>query len=98
MGERQYGFYIEQYEDGTCVETLMTGDGKSQFTDCHFDDGTASIGISYGRGTGVGTTTSYDEGTVSTDIDVKWQIKFESQASIDAIIIALLRVKNALHK
>lgn len=95
MAEK-YGFYTEEYEDGTSIETLMTGDGKAQFTDCHFEDGTASVGISYGRGTGISTQQHYKAGTTATDIGVKWQIKFERQESVDALIVALLKVKNRL--
>lgn len=92
----KYGFYTETYADGTSIETLMTGDGKAQFTDCHFEDGTASIGISYGNGTGISTQQSYEAGTTATDIGVKWQIKFERQESVDAMIVTLLKVKNCL--
>ena len=96
MGEDKYGFYTEEYENGTSIETLMTGDGKAQFSDVRFEDGLVGIGISYGRGAGVGVKEHYEEGTLATDAGVKWQVKFESQESIDAMIETLLRVKNSL--
>lgn len=90
-----YGFTAEEYEEGS-IETLVTGDGKTQFTDVHFDDGSMAIGMSYGRGQGLGTVEDYDEGTLATDVDVKWQVKFESQESVDAMIHCLLKIKNGL--
>ena len=92
---KQYGFYTEKYSETLEVETLMTGDGKAQFTDVHFDDETASIGISYGIGEGIGTLTKHDK-IMDEDMLIKWQIKFENQQSIDSMIETLLRVKNLL--
>tara|TARA_R110000803_G_scaffold210685_2_gene283187 strand:- start:6084 stop:6377 length:294 start_codon:yes stop_codon:yes gene_type:complete len=94
--EQQYGFYNEEYDNGTSIETLMTGDGKTQFTDIKHADGLVSIGLSYGRGTGIGTKEQHAPETLATDAGVKWQIKFESQGSIDSMIETLLRVKNKL--
>ena len=34
----KYGFYNEEYENGAAIKTLMTGDGKAQFTDMKHDD------------------------------------------------------------
>ena len=93
----KYGFYNEEYENGTEIKTLMTGDGKTQFTDMKHDDGTVSIGMSYGRGVGVGTKEVHAAGTLATDTGVEFQVKFESQGSIDSMIETLLRVKNALN-
>ena len=92
----KYGFFIEEYENGTSMETLATGDGKSEFSDMLFSDGTVGLGIGYGDGGGLGAERTHAEGTLSTDVGVKWQIKFESQKSIDAMIIALLRAKSGL--
>ena len=94
MAEK-YGFYTEKYSETLEVETLMTGDGKTQFTDIQFDDGTASVGISYGVGKGVGTQTIYDK-VMDENMLIKWQVKFENQQSVDAMICALLDVKNHL--
>lgn len=93
---KKYGFYFEEYADGTGIETLMTGDGLSTFTDAIDDNGIASICISYGNGVGIGTKTVNEAGTTATDIGTKWQVKFERQESIDAMIECLLRVKNNL--
>jgi len=93
--KEKYGFVTEKYESGE-IETLITGDGKAQFTDLTFDDGFVGIGFSYGRGVGIGTKEDYVEGVVSTDVGVKWQVKFDNQKSIDAMIETLLRVKNNL--
>ena len=95
MSDKLYGFYTEKYTEDFEIETLMTGDGKSQFTDSYFPDGTASIGISYGRGTGVGTQ-EHHNCTTNPEMGIKWQVKFESQESVDAMINTLLRVKNNL--
>lgn len=94
----QYGFYKEEYDNGTSIETLMTGDGKAQFTDVVFDDGKVAIGMSYGRGEGVGTKEEHAPDTLATDTGVMFQVKFESQESIDSMIETLLRVKNKLTK
>ena len=92
---RKYGFLIEDYDTGS-IETLMTGDGKTIFTDVVFDDGCVAIGMSYGQGKGVGAIEDYPAGTLATDLDVKWQVKFETEASIDAMIETLIRVKGRL--
>lgn len=91
----QYGFYTEKYSETLSIETLMTGDGKAQFSDAKFEDGTASVCISYGVGEGVGTETQHNK-VLNEDMLVKWQIKFENQKSVDALIKALLEVKNHL--
>ena len=52
--------------------------------------------MSYGRGNGIGIQESFQGETLATDVGVKWQVKFESQQSIDAMIETLLRVKNNL--
>ena len=94
MAEK-YGFYTEKYSETLEVETLMTGDGKAQFTDIQFEDGTASVGISYGIGEGIGTQTKHDK-IMDESMMIKWQVKFENQQSVDAMIRALLDVKNHL--
>lgn len=95
MSETIYGFYTEKYSDTLEVETLMTGDGKAQFTDIKFEDGTASVGISYGIGEGVGTSITHNK-IMTEDMKIKWQVKFENQKSVDALIKTLLEVKNHL--
>ncbi len=97
MGKK-YGFYIEEHESGGSIETLMTGDGKSQFTDMTHDDGTVGLGLGYGRGKGIGIKETYPTKTVATDIGVKWQVRFERAESIDAMISALIRAKANLIK
>ena len=91
------GFYTEKYDNGVEVETLMTGDGKARFTDIQFDDGSASIGISYGQGKGIGAEEQHDE-KINDEMQIKWQVKFDNQISVDSMIKALLRVKNYLAK
>ena len=93
---KKYGFYTEEYEDDTSIETLMTGDGKTEFTDILHGDGVVSLGLSYGDGVGVGVIRDHPEGTLAVEAGVKWQIKFESQESVDSMITTLLRVKNQL--
>jgi hypothetical protein len=93
MAEK-YGFYTEEYNNDDSIETLMTGDGKTLFSDISFPDGTQSIAFSYGMGEGVGVIVEHEDNTKPSDVGVKWQVKFESQGSIDAMIQALLRVKN----
>jgi len=95
--EKLYGFYTEEYDNGFGVETLMTGDGKAQFTDIGFDNGNASIAMSYGLGKGVGVK-NHKGGEMNESTLIKWQIKFESQGSVDAMIETLLRVKNRLSR
>ena len=93
---RVYGFYKESYDNDVAIDTLMTGDGKALFTDLSFDDGTASIGISYGQGGGVGVKVNHEDGALPSDVGVKWQVKFESKASVDAMIETLNRVKEKI--
>jgi hypothetical protein len=93
--ERQYGFYTEQYGDTFSIETLMTGDGKAEFTCIGYDDGTVSIGISYGQGDGIGAVKHYNH-AASEEMGIKWQIKFDNQQSVNAMINSLLDVKERL--
>ena len=92
----KYGFYTEEYETGS-IETLMTGDGKTQFTDIDFRNGRVAVGMSYGQITQkINQKVHHPDGTLTTDIDVKWQVKFETPESIDAMIEALQRAKSNL--
>ncbi|PCI53665.1 MAG: hypothetical protein COB36_12080 [Alphaproteobacteria bacterium] len=93
----KYGFGIEEYKDGLSIETLMTGDGKTQFAEAKFEDGTVSITMSYDNGIveGVGVKTEINR-IMDKDMLIKWQVKFESQGSIDSMIETLLRAKNKL--
>ena len=93
--DKQYGFYLAKYENGAEIDSLMTGDGKTQFTDIIYPDGSAAIGISYGFGKGVGITTEHNR-DLDGDMLIKWQVKFENQKSVDAMIKTLLKVKNHL--
>ena len=93
--EIKRGFYTEKYSEDLEIETLMTGDGKSQFNDIKYKDGTASIGISYGQGEGVNTKTHHHR-KLDKEMDVKWQIKFDSTDAVDSMIETLYRVKGHL--
>tara|TARA_R110002073_G_scaffold268404_1_gene431662 strand:+ start:878 stop:1471 length:594 start_codon:yes stop_codon:yes gene_type:complete len=92
----RYGFYIDEYSDGTSVPTLGVGDGKSQFTSVVFSSGEAALGISYGRGIWPDTTEEFPEGTTAEDAGVQCMIKFESHAGVNAVIGALYEVKKSL--
>lgn len=94
--DKAYGFYDEVYEDGSNCKTLMTGDGRTLFTDLLFNDGLVGIGFSYGLGEGVGVKITPPKGTKAGQVGVEFQVKFESQESIDSMIETLLRVKNIL--
>ena len=95
MAEK-YGFYTAEYQTVT-VEALMTGDGRTQFTDIVNTDGTMSLGIGYGDITkGINEKVKHPEGTTLTDIAIQWEIRFENPASVDAMIEALYRVKAGL--
>lgn len=93
----QYGFFTEKYNDNFSIETLGTGDGKSQFTDMVYDDSTAAIAIGYGIGEGLNTTTKHNK-VADESMLIQWQVKFECQESVDAMIKCLLDVKNHLAK
>ena len=95
---KNYGFYNEEYDNGQSIETLMTGDGKTLFTDTVHEDGTVGLGLSYGGGTGIGVKQKHPADTHATDIGVKWQVRFECPESIDAMIDALNRAKDTLIK
>ena len=96
--EVKRGFYTEYYDDNDLeIETLMTGDGKAQFTDMDYGDGVASIGMSYGVGTGIGIKEHHNS-ALNESMQIKWQVKFDNQLSVDSMIETLLRVKNHLAK
>ena len=94
----RYGFKTETYDNGLAIETLVTGDGKTQFAECIFDDGTVSLAVSYDNGVGSGIVG--EKTTIGRNMDdemaIHWQIKFESPGSIDSLIETLLRAKLAL--
>ncbi len=92
----KYGFFTEEYPDGSKQRTLMTGDGKSTFTDVLYEDGTVGIGIAYGFGEGLNTTTEFEEGTKTTELDIDLVVRFENPDSIDAMIRTLNDVKSKL--
>lgn len=94
MGE--YGFSTIDYGDGVVIETLATGDGKSEFTDLRYEGGKGAIGISYGTGSGVGVKVEHNK-IADKDMLIKWQIMFESEASVNAMIETLIRVKDGMH-
>ena len=97
MAEK-YGFYTAEYETGS-VEALMTGDGRTQFTDIENTDGTMSLGIGYGDITKkVNEKVKHPPGTLMTDIAVRWEVRFENPESVDAMIEALQRVKKGLNQ
>jgi len=95
MSDKVYGFFTDEYFGGIEVETLQVGDGKALFHDISFEDGTVSIGMSYGNGTGIGTKNLINKPT-DASMGIKFQVKFDSQLSIDAMIETLLRCKNKL--
>lgn len=96
MSEKKYGFITEEYDDGSSIDTLVTGDGKTQFTDMNHPDGLVGIGMSYGLGKGINTVIDYPPGTLAPDVGVKWSVKFECVESIDAMIDTLNRCKSIL--
>lgn len=91
----EYGFCIEESECGSKIETLTTGDGKTVFVDVKYADGMVGLGFAYGEGKGIGHFEKYTDKR-TTDLNVKWQIKFSRQESIDSLIAQLLIVKNNL--
>ena len=94
----KYGFHLERDSSGTSVDTLVTGDGKSAFSDITYSDGDVGIGFSYGNGGGLGTTKTHDKGTSSADLEFKWQVRFERIESIDAMIDILNLIRERLAK
>ena len=94
--ETTYGFYTEEYENLSPIKTIMTGDGKTQFTVLTYaEDGKTALGIGYGYGTGVIGGTVKNPGDWNHEsIGVKWQIKFEKAASIDALISTLYEIRD----
>ena len=92
---KQYGFMLERYEGNVEIETLVTGDGKSTFSDAIHADGTVGLLIGYGTGTGIDTEVEIGS-VLSKELQNRWQVVFDNQRSIDAMIKALLRLKNKL--
>jgi hypothetical protein len=92
----KYGFYNEVYDNGCSIQTLRTGDGLAQFTDVNHGDGTVAIGIGYGAGDGIIGSKNKHNSKLNKDMLISWQIKFDNQQSVDAMIETLLRVKNTL--
>ena len=90
----KYGFKIEEYDDGTSQKVLMTGDGKSTFSDVIYENGDVGIAFSYGAGVGVGTTTEMPTGTTVTDINAELVVRFEKLGSIDSMIATLDLIRN----
>ncbi|MGH1438241.1 MAG: hypothetical protein ACRBG0_27655 [Lewinella sp.] len=97
--EKKYGFKRETLPDGTIIQVLEVGDGKSEFTDVFYiGKNLAGIGISYGSGMGVGVVKPEPDDPTPMDgkNGMKWLVRFDNQASIDSMITTLLRVKNKL--
>ena len=92
---KDYGFNTVNYDNDTSIETLETGDGKTQFTDILHNDKTVAIGIGHGKYLGIGEKEEHNK-TLDSSMNIKWQIKFDNQKSVDAMIETLLRVKNQL--
>ena len=92
---KKYGFHTINYDTGCSVETLLTGDGKTQFTEIAHEDGTVAIGMSYGLGAGIGIKEKVDS-IQTPEMLIRWQVKFDNQLSVDSMIETLLRVKNTL--
>ena len=96
VSDNPYGFFKREYETGP-VDVLMTGDGRTQFTDIVNTDGTMSLGIGYGDITkAINEKVKHPEGSLITDIACKWEIRFNNPASVDALIETLQRVKAGL--
>ena len=93
--KKEYGFHLENYDNGVSVETLKTGDGRTRFTNLINSDNTVSIGIGYGEFVGIGVDTEVNK-TLDSLMGVKWLINFDNQESIDAMIILLRRLKSNL--
>ena len=98
MNENRYGFYIEEYEDGSQIRTLMTGDGKALFTDLHFEDGCKGVGFSYGNGVGIGVEIKPPSGTKANEVGVEFQVKFERPDSIQSLIDRLEQIKREMEE
>lgn len=91
--EIEYGFSVEEYENGHKIETLQTGDGLTEFTDLYFDDGQVGIAMGYGDGIGVGEQRKHPEGTRADTINPHWQIKFPNAGSLHSLIDRLLELQ-----
>jgi hypothetical protein len=91
----KYGFYTEEYDDGSTMRTLMTGDGKSTFSDVLYPNGDVGIALAYGLGTGLNTTTDNPDGTTVTDIEAELVVRFECVDSIDAMIRTLKSIRGS---
>ena len=73
---QDYGFYTEVFSGDLEIETLKTGDGKTQFTDLVYNDGTVDIGMSYGIGEGVCVKINHNK-RLDESLKIKWHVKFE---------------------
>jgi hypothetical protein len=95
---KNYGFTTEKYNDGSEIETLQTGDGKAEFVTIGYDDDESQVGIGfgYGQGTGIGEKVKYAPKTTTSDVGIKWQVKFDCEASIDILIDQLSELKQTL--
>lgn len=95
MAEK-YGFYTEEYDGLSSLETLMTGDGKTLFSPLTYaSDKKTAIGFGYGHGEGIGVLVHNPESYSHEHFDIRWQVKFDNVATIDSLISTLQRVREA---
>lgn len=88
-----YGFYTEHcLTEDVFVDSLMTGDGHTVFCGSKCQDAIVAIGIGYDENNDSQTFTE----TTTKCLGIKWQIKFDSVDSIDAMINILEGLKVAL--
>ena len=90
----EYGFSKENE-----IDVLTTGDGKTRFTSIKCSDGTASIGFSYGSECGsdvIGTHVDHPNGEKPDDMVIKWEVRFKTPETVDALISELTHVKTLI--
>ncbi len=95
---KKCGFSTEIYDDDYEIEVLITGDGKTAFTDLKLSDGSVGVCMSY-ESEGVsrlGKSVVYTENETINDINAKWLITFDNEKSIDALIKACIEAKGNL--
>lgn len=80
MKELNYGFSLQEYENGAKVDTLQTGDGKSEFSPIYLSD---QVGIAISH---------RDEGVIGAI----WQIKFPNRDCLTALKNAVEEIEAIL--
>lgn len=87
----EYGIYLQSYESGGNVLTVMVGDGKTRMIDLLMTNKTAGIGLDYGS-----SFDDWEEAVRKETSEPKLQILFEKPEAIDAMIETLQRAKKEL--